>query len=136
MKNILLVDDNKHVTDNLRLVLASCMADVSFRTAENGREAVEILKSEPVDLILTDINMPVMDGYGLIEYRNTNCPRVPLVAMTADASPDVVRRLAVLGITDCLEKPFSYDSVTKVFQEKLAVDVPGPALQPVMALCR
>ncbi len=136
MKNILLVDDNKQVTDNLRLVLTSCISEVLFRTAENGMEAVEILKSQPIDLILTDINMPVMDGYGLIEFRNRNCPRVPLVAMTADASPDVIRRLAVLGITDCLEKPFSYDSVTKVFRDKLAAIQPGPALQPALATCR
>ncbi len=136
MKNILLVDDNRDTTDILSVILAGCMRNVLFRTAANGMEAVEILKHQPVDLILTDINMPVMNGYGLIEYRNINHPRVPLVAMTADASPDVIRRLALLGISDCLEKPFSYDMVTKVFREKLAAEEPEPVRRPALAVCR
>ncbi len=137
MKSILLVDDNKDVTDILSVILTGCMRNVLFRTASNGREAVEILKRQPVDLILTDINMPVMNGYGLIEYRNKNHPSVPLVAMTADASPDVNRRLAMLGITECLEKPFSYDMVTKVFREKLAdIDEPEPVHETALAVCR
>ncbi len=136
VKNILLVDDNKHVTDDLALVLAACIPDVSFSAAANGREAVEILRNRPVDLILTDINMPIMDGYHLIEYRNEHYPHVPLVVMTADASPEVNRRLSLLGITDCLEKPFSYETATKMFLGKLAGDSPGPANPADLAMCR
>src|SRR5512142_1238028 len=99
MKNILIVDDNKFVIETLVLILASCMHDVSFRTAANGKDAVEVLASSPVDLILTDLMMPVMDGYQLIEHRNRYYPQVPLMAMTADASPNVIRRLSDLGIT-------------------------------------
>jgi CheY-like chemotaxis protein len=136
VKYVLIVDDNIIIADTLKLILGACMRDVSFRTAANGKEAVEILQSRPVDLILTDINMPVMDGYQLIEYRNQHHPRVPLVVMTADASQEVVRRLSMLGITDCLEKPLSYETVTRMFLEKLAADEPAPALGPNVAICR
>ncbi len=136
MKHVLIVDDNINIADTLRLILSGCMRDVSFRTAANGREAVEILQSRPVDLILTDINMPVMDGYELIEYRNKNYPRVPLVVMTADASQEVVRRLSILGVTDCLEKPLSYDTVTRTFLDKLAEGEPAHALEADVAFCR
>ncbi len=136
MKHVLIVDDNINIADTLRLILSGCMRDVSFRTAANGREAVEILQSRPVDLILTDINMPVMDGYELIEYRNKNYPRVPLVVMTADASQEVVRRLSILGVTDCLEKPLSYDTVTRMFLDKLAKGGPTHVLEADVAFCR
>lgn len=136
MKHVLIVDDNLYVADTLKLILGSCMRDVSFRTAANGKEAVEILQSRPVDLILTDINMPVMDGYQLIEYRNKHHLRVPLVVMTADASQEVFQRLSILGITDCLEKPLSYETVTRMFLEKLAADETAPALEANVAICR
>ncbi len=136
MKHVLIVDDNVSFADMLKLILDSCIRDVSFRTAANGKEAVEILQSRPVDLILTDINMPVMDGYQLIEYRNKHHIHVPLVVMTADASQDVVQRLGILGITDCIEKPLSYETVTRMFLKKLAVDDPVPALEANAAACR
>ncbi len=136
MKHVLIVDDNISIAETLKLILGGCMRDVSFRTAANGKEAVEILQSRPVDLILTDINMPVMDGYQLIEYRNNYHPRVPLVVMTADASQEVVLRLGNLGITDCLEKPLSYETVTRMFLEKLAGGAPKPAFEANVAICR
>ena len=138
MKNVLIVDDNILFADTLKLILGSCLRDVSFRTAANGKEAVAILQSSPVDLIMTDINMPVMDGYHLIEYRNKHYFHVPLIVMTADASQEVVERLDILGITDCMEKPFNYETATRMFLEKLAADAdaPVPALEANAAICR
>lgn len=128
MKNILIVDDNKLVVETLVLILASCMHDVSFRTAANGKEAVEILANSSVDLILTDLMMPVMDGYQLIDHRNRYHSQVPLMAMTADASPNVIKKLSDLGITDCLEKPFRYETISRMILNKLAPGQPAPVL--------
>ncbi len=133
MKYILLVDDNKDLTDTLKQILSSCLKDVSFRTAANGREAVTILESHPVDLVLTDINMPVMDGYQLIEYRNKHHPGLPLVAMTANVSQEVVQKLNSLGIFDCLEKPFSYEAVTLLLLQKLVAHRSGLSLKADLA---
>ncbi len=136
VKYILLVDDNEDNTDILATLLSSCLKGVSFRRAENGKEAVEILQTQPVDLILTDIKMPVMDGYQLIEYRNSHHPRLPLVVMTADASREVIRKLNILGITDCLEKPFSYETLARMFLKKLSAGIPEPVPQTGVAHCR
>lgn len=136
MKNILIVDDNKFVIETLVLILASCMHDVSFRTAANGKDAVEVLANSSVDLILTDLTMPIMDGYELIEHRNRYYPQVPLMAMTADASPDVIRKLSGLGITDCLEKPFHYETISRMILHKLASKPPVPVLHADPAPCR
>ncbi len=117
--NILLVDDHLEMVETLAQTLAACMEDVSCFTAANGEAAVQILKSRVIDLIMTDLNMPVMDGYDLIEYRNRRYPYIPLIAVTADASPGTMRKLDELGIAECLEKPFSFEAVMKVFRDKL-----------------
>ncbi len=111
VKNILIVDDTEDVRETLTLILTSRMTDILCSTAANGKEAVQILESRTIDLIMTDLSMPVMDGYGLIEYRNKHFPCIPIVAVTADASPEVMRRLGELGIMECLEKPFCFEGV-------------------------
>lgn len=119
MKNILLVDDNGYVIEALALTINMACGDCAVLKAKDGNEAADILRRTQVDLILTDINMPVMDGYGLIGQRNEHWPQVPLLAMTGDPSPETTRKLSSLGITECLEKPFSYDAVTSLVLKKL-----------------
>jgi CheY-like chemotaxis protein len=119
MKTILLVDDNTFILDILSLAITTMERHAAIRTARNGRDAVGILKNSRVDLILTDLNMPVMDGYHLVEYRNRHCPQVPVLVMTAEMSPDVMQRLEVLGITGCLEKPFEVEALTLLLLDTL-----------------
>ncbi len=133
MKNIVLVDDNRYIVEALALTIAMNDANCNILKAKNGKEAVDILRQVPVDLILTDINMPVMDGFGLIGQRNNHWPHVPLVAMTGDTSPEVMEKLSDLGITDCLEKPFDYEAVTRLLIRKLGKLPHVHDLQPVTA---
>lgn len=130
MKTILLVDDNRYIIEALALTLDSHAAGGNILKAPNGREGVDILNSVPVDLILTDLDMPVMDGYGLIEYRNRRFPHVPVVIATGDTSPGVIRRLNAMGVTECLEKPFDFDAAAHLILMKLARHPgrPGPLL--------
>jgi CheY-like chemotaxis protein len=120
MKSILLVDDNKYVLDALVLTLRDCARDCAILTAKNGREAVDIMDRNSVDLVLTDIDMPVMNGFELIAHKNSLHPTTPLLAMTSDASHEVVEKLRSLGITYCMEKPFSYEEVTQLVLKSLA----------------
>ncbi len=135
MKTILLVDDNRYVIEALALTLSRHTAYGNVLKASNGREGMDILSSVPVDLVLTDLDMPVMDGYGLIEHINRRFPHVPIVVMTGDASPDVIQRLNALGVAECLEKPIDFDVASHLIR-KLAArhSIPVPrveALQPV-----
>lgn len=120
MKTILLVDDNNYIIEALALTLTRYTTYGNILKAQNGREGVDIMNSTPVDLVLTDLDMPVMDGYGLVEYRNRHFPHVPIVVMTGDASPDVLQRLNALGIAECLEKPFDYDIASCLVRKLLA----------------
>jgi CheY-like chemotaxis protein len=134
MKNILLVDDNTCILDALALYFAMTARDCAILKARNGKEAADILQNGAVDLVLTDINMPVMDGYELIALRNRLFPRVPLIAMTGDSSPEVMEQLNALGITECLEKPFSFDAVIGMILKKLNEPLHTPVARPAVHL--
>jgi CheY-like chemotaxis protein len=119
MNNILLVDDNKYVLEALALTLSIYTSGYTILKAKDGREAADILDRLPVAVVLTDIQMPVMNGYKLIDYRNRFHPSVPLLAMTSDLSPEVVEQLRSLGITQCMEKPFDYEVATRLILKNL-----------------
>lgn len=124
MKNILVVDDNALIKEVLVQWIRSAMQDVGILTAQNGREAMEILKNTPVSLVLTDLQMPVMNGYELIEYCKKNMPEIHVYAMTGERTPDVVRRLGLMGVPMTVEKPFDFGEVASRIKDALA-DKPG-----------
>jgi CheY-like chemotaxis protein len=130
MKNILLVDDNAYILEALALTFSTIARDCAVLKARNGKEAVEILQRVPVDLLLTDVHMPVMNGLELISHRNACYPQVPLFAMTGDASPEVMEQLNGLGVNECLEKPFNFEAVTRMIQKKLNEPLPAPHACP------
>jgi YesN/AraC family two-component response regulator len=122
MKTILIADDNKYLRDALTLVIKSSLkGKYAIRTAKDGKEAADILDSTPVDLMLTDIEMPVMNGYELIGYRNIRCPSVEVIVMTSDASPEVMEKLGSLGIFECLEKPLHHEGIVRIVDKKLRI---------------
>jgi CheY-like chemotaxis protein len=124
MKNILLVDDDVLLKLVLLSTLRSHLPQCHMLTAENGREAVEILRSLKVDFMLTDLRMEEMDGYELIEYVKANYPSLPLAVMSGDGRTEVKERLECLGISSFFEKPFSVKELEAVVCGELRQD-PG-----------
>jgi CheY-like chemotaxis protein len=127
MKTILVLDDNKYVLDILSLSLRSFLKDCTVLTASNGAGGVELLKSRKVDLILTDLDMPIMNGYVFIEHAKEIQPRVPAFAMTGACTPQIERRLRALDVRWCIEKPFQIDELTRKISEELGRDTRSPA---------
>ncbi len=127
MDNILLVDDNQYLLEALALTLGVSAKGYILLKARNGLEAAAILDRKKVALVLTDLEMPFMNGYQLIEHKNRLYPSVPLIAMTSYASSAVVAKLRSLGITRCIEKPFDYEETTRLIMEHLS---PLPFLMP------
>jgi two-component system response regulator RegX3 len=97
---ILIVDDDEAVRTGLSGVLISEGYEVS--AASNGKEAVESFRGEDIDLILVDINMPVLNGWGAIGQLRTIKPKVPIILITARPDQRTVARAA--GV-DLMEKP-------------------------------
>lgn len=103
--SILIADDYEDNRELLRLMLESI--GYRIREARNGRECVSMARAEPPDLLLVDLSMPVLDGWGVLrELRADERTRhIPCVAVTAFADPARSRAIAA-GFDAYLSKPF------------------------------
>jgi len=110
MKKIVIVDDSSTARMFIRrcLEIAGCK-DTQFLEAANGEEALAILKKEPVDFVVADINMPVLDGTGLLK-RIKSSPKLhmlPVVIVSSASNPAQEQELLKLGAHAVLNKPVS-----------------------------
>ncbi|MBW1859385.1 MAG: response regulator [Deltaproteobacteria bacterium] len=114
MKTILIVDpDGKFqrvVVDGLRAygsVTSKDTKDLIVKSASDGKEAAGVLKRFKIDLVVTDIEGAAVDGLGLITYmRQGSYKEIPVVAVTADPSPETKSKMDQLGVTHYVKKPF------------------------------
>lgn len=109
MDTILVVDDEK----NFRRILEEIFADEGYQvfTAGNGREALEVLKQSDVDLILTDMKMPVMDGMALLEAVKQIDSQLPVIMMTAHGTVDKAVEAMQKGAYTYVLKPFDNEQL-------------------------
>ncbi len=111
-KTILTVDDSRTLRDMLRLALSG--AGHTVIQADDGVHGVEVLdKAGLVDVIITDINMPRMDGYGFIEHvrRGTTNKMTPILVLTTESEPAKKMRARDAGATGWIVKPFDPDKL-------------------------
>ncbi len=105
VKNILIVEDNLMNQKLATVILQSNGFDITI--ADNGKKAVEVLKETAFDLILMDIQMPIMDGYQATHIiRNELHISTPIIAMTAHALAGEKEKCIHAGMNDYLSKPF------------------------------
>ena len=116
-KTVLIVDDDPGTLHVLANGIDNVLDMFDVVTATNGREAVEILEREPVDALVTDLSMPVMDGFALIAYITNRQHVVPVVVLSGMASSEVDERLARYGGLRVLRKPASYQDVAETVLE-------------------
>lgn len=107
MVNVLVVDDDPAIVVLLSELFCAVTGSCSVVTAGNGLEALKVLESSRVDVVLTDLNMPVMDGFALISRIRTAYPDMPVIVMTGSQEKDTAQRLSDLGIHHYRVKPFS-----------------------------
>src|SRR3982074_2909682 len=103
--HLLVVDDNK--VNRLLLSRSLEQQGHSVATAENGRVALEMLRREPFDLVLLDMEMPEMDGFQVLEHlvRDTQLRDLPVIVTSSLEGIDHVVRCIELGAEDYLPKP-------------------------------
>lgn len=107
MKKILLIEDNDDVRNNTAEILE--LSNYKVIVAENGKTGVEkAIESKP-DLIICDIMMPVLDGYGVLHavHKNEAIKNTPFIFLTAKTERDDLRKGMELGADDYITKPFS-----------------------------
>lgn len=94
--------------------------------AEDGVAALEQLASQHFDLVITDMNMPRMDGLGLIKAIRTTYPDLYVILITAFGTPDVGKQALRVGANDYLAKPFDFEELerrVRVFFQNRAASV-------------
>jgi two-component system NtrC family response regulator len=104
MDTILIVDDEKNYT----LILSAVLQDEGFETltANSGQEALETLAEFDVNLVITDMKMPVMDGIELLRHIKEKYPTVPVIMMTAYGTVEKAVEAMQLGAFNYITKPF------------------------------
>lgn len=106
---ILIVDDSPLLRATARrAVLQAGAAPEHVREAQNGKEALEALRAEPADIVLLDINMPVMDGYQFVEakVKDPAFANTKVALVTTEGNKKRLERMTQLGVTHYLHKPF------------------------------
>jgi two-component system chemotaxis response regulator CheY len=115
---VLIVDDSAAARVHVRSVLTG-LGLAQFVDAADGAQAVAVVAREPFDLIVTDYNMPYMDGRGLVGYlkQNPATASVPIIMVTTEQDPGKLEAVRQLGVTAICDKSFQPDAVRKILEE-------------------
>ncbi len=119
MAKILAVDDSTSMRQMVAFTLKG--AGHTVFEASDGKQALEVAKKETVDLVLSDVNMPVMDGISLIKNLRTlpNYKFVPMLMLTTESSPEKKQEGKVAGATGWIVKPFNPDQLLATIKKVL-----------------
>jgi two-component system sensor histidine kinase RpfC len=127
---VLVADDNSINRSIVSKMLEASDARIVF--ASNGEQALEVLTSGMVDVALLDVNMPVMDGIEaaqLYDLAVLGGRRIPLIALTAAAGPDIRARCLKAGMEECLVKPIRMADLTEAIWKIVSRETVTPAPQ-------
>lgn len=119
MKTILLIEDDADVRENTAEILE--LAHYRVLKAENGKKGVDIARKEHPDLVLCDIMMPELDGYGVLHMlgRSPETAEIPFIFLSAKAERSDMRRGMELGADDYLTKPFEESELLNAIEGRL-----------------
>jgi two-component system chemotaxis response regulator CheY len=121
--HILIVDDSPAMRSFIRRVVKLSGTDVDqYYEAANGEEALAHLATNPIDAVLTDINMPVMDGEEFVRRMraDTNFQSTPVIVISTDATSGRIHTMLELGAVGYLQKPFGPEQLRNELDRVLA----------------
>ena len=110
-ERILVVDDEMNIANSLKEILSDEGYDVSV--TEDGLNALDMIQSDPPDLLLLDVWLPGMDGIEVLKTVKTYHPEIEVLVMSGHGTIDTAVKATKLGAFDFIEKPFSMDSLTQ-----------------------
>ena len=116
-ERVLIVDDEKNIVSSLQEILND--EGYEIVTAEDGLDALEMIQSEPPDLVLLDIWLPGMDGIEVLQAIKTYHPEIEVLVMSGHGTIDTAVKATKLGAYDFIEKPFSLDQLVLSVEKAL-----------------
>ena len=119
MQKILLIEDNDALRENTAEILS--LASYQVSTAENGKIGIEMALNNPPDLIICDIMMPVLDGYGVYQIINKNeaLQHIPFIFLSAKSERSDLRKGMEMGADDYITKPFTDAELINAIKTRL-----------------
>jgi CheY-like chemotaxis protein len=116
--SILVIDDDPH----MRRLLRDFLARGGYRVTEasNGREALELVRSLPFDVVILDKEMPGLNGLDVLSSLRADRPGLPIIFITAFGGRDVAEESRRRGASHYIEKPFRVTTIVKTVQSVLA----------------
>lgn len=114
LKNLLIVDDEPDILSILSDLLSDC-CDQIFIT-EKGFQALDILKKNKIQAIISDYHMPDLNGLHLIKILNQMSIHIPIIWLTGEANRELFREAWSLGVYDFFEKPFNHKMIKECLQ--------------------
>ncbi|GAB4335118.1 MAG: hypothetical protein Kow0089_04690 [Desulfobulbaceae bacterium] len=121
MDTVLIVDDSSMLINYLESSLAKYEDQFSCIFAKDGMEAIELIKENDIALLVTDLQMPRIDGLGLLAYTHKYHPNIPCIVMSAHGTPALVENLQS-DILHFIEKPFTADALAEIILSALKAD--------------
>lgn len=114
--SVLAVDDSRTMRDMITLALSSEGFDVEL--AEDGEHGLEVLEAIDPDVIITDINMPRLDGFGFIDAvrARDETRTTPILVLTTESSAELKSRARDAGATGWIVKPFAQDKLVRALR--------------------
>ncbi len=126
--NILIVDDSLSMRAVIRKIIGlSGIGTDKCYEAQNGREALEVLAGNWVDIILSDINMPEMNGIEFLKALRSDqlFKEIPVILISTEANTERIKEAALLGARGFLKKPFVPEELRKLLYEVLGLSSEG-----------
>ena len=119
MKTILLIEDNDDIRENMSEILE--LAHYEVMAAADGKLGIEMAMQQKPDLIVCDIMMPVLDGYGVLHmiHNNPELQHIPFIFLTAKAERSEIRKGMELGADDYITKPFSGTELLNAIESRM-----------------
>lgn len=118
-RTVLLIEDNEDIRESTAEILE--LADFTVYTADNGKKGVELAQAKTPDIILCDIMMPELDGYGVLYLlsKNESTADIPFIFLTAKAERTDMRKGMEMGADDYLTKPFDDMELMNAIESRL-----------------
>src|SRR5688572_2081509 len=118
MKTILVIEDNEDIRENVAEILT--LADYNVLTAPNGKEGIDSARKNIPDLIICDIMMPGVDGYGVLHVLNKEpqTQNIPFIFLTSKSERSDFRAAMEMGADDYITKPFAGNELLNAIESR------------------
>lgn len=127
MDTVLIVDDSSMLLNYLESAFTKYRDRFRVDFAGDGMKAIEIIKSREISLLVTDLQMPRIDGLGLLAYVHKYHPAIPCIVMSAHGTPAIIENLQS-DILQFIEKPFTADALAGAILSALKKDQTGGSI--------